>query len=141
MGAPNPLFKRVFLGSEDFGTRPFHSPSLSGMRLYFVRPHFPSPKYHLVTWATSTLVHDTVVQYRDTPLISIAILLQFMPLSLVESRIHTIHLDHDTAPIYITILLLTYWGQSLLEHPQMSYNDNVSLNYSVRAEPEGRNPA
>ena len=31
------------MGREHFGTRPFLSPSLSGIRLYFVRPHFPSP--------------------------------------------------------------------------------------------------
>ena len=43
MGAPNPLFLRVFLGRAHFGIRPFHPPSLSGMRLHFVRPHFPSP--------------------------------------------------------------------------------------------------
>ena len=29
---------------EHFGTRPFQSPSPSGIRLYFVRPHFPSPE-------------------------------------------------------------------------------------------------
>ena len=29
--------------TEHFGTHPFQSPSLSGIRLYFVRPHFPSP--------------------------------------------------------------------------------------------------
>ena len=34
-----------FLGSEHFGTRPFLSPSPSGIRLYFVRPHFPSPNF------------------------------------------------------------------------------------------------
>ena len=45
-GSPNLLFLRVFLWREHFGTRPFQSPSLSGIRLYVVRPHFPSPKGH-----------------------------------------------------------------------------------------------
>ena len=35
-----------FLEREHFGTRPLLSPSLFGIRLYFVRPHFPSPKTH-----------------------------------------------------------------------------------------------
>ena len=43
-GSSTSLVLRVFLGREHFGTRPFQSPSLSGIRLYFVRPHFPSPK-------------------------------------------------------------------------------------------------
>ena len=43
MGALNPLFYRGFLGRERFGTRPFQSPSLSGIRLCFVPPHFPPP--------------------------------------------------------------------------------------------------
>ena len=44
LGAPNPLFSRVFLGKEHFGTRPCQSPSRFGIRLHFLRPHFPSPK-------------------------------------------------------------------------------------------------
>ena len=43
-----PCFKGGFPGEEDFGTRHFLSPSLSGIRLYFVRPHFPSPKFVLL---------------------------------------------------------------------------------------------
>ena len=43
LGAPNPLFWRVFLGREHIGTRPCQSPSHFGIRLYFLRPHFPSP--------------------------------------------------------------------------------------------------
>ena len=31
------------LGREHFGTRPCQSPSRFGIRLHFVRPHFPSP--------------------------------------------------------------------------------------------------
>ena len=54
MGAPNPLFSRVLLGRAHFGIRPFHSPSLSGIRLYFVRPHFPSPKKGYF-WPLTTL--------------------------------------------------------------------------------------
>ena len=39
-----PCFKEFFfLAREQFGTRPFLSPSLCGIRLYFVLPHFPSP--------------------------------------------------------------------------------------------------
>ena len=41
-----PCFKAFFSGDRSLwesGTRPFQSPSLSGIRLYFVRPHFPSP--------------------------------------------------------------------------------------------------
>ena len=46
LGAPNPLFRRVFfLGRERFGTRPCQSPSHFGIRLYFLRPHFPSPNF------------------------------------------------------------------------------------------------
>ena len=44
---PNPLFWRVFLGREHIGTRPCQSPSQFGIRLYFLRPHFPSPKFFL----------------------------------------------------------------------------------------------
>ena len=36
--------KSLLLKREHFGTRPFLSPSLSGIRLNFVRPHFPCPK-------------------------------------------------------------------------------------------------
>ena len=43
LGAPNPLFWRVFLGREHLGTRPCQSPSRFGIRLHFLRPHFPSP--------------------------------------------------------------------------------------------------
>ena len=36
------------MGREHFGTDPFQSSSLSGIRLYFVRPHFPSPNFELL---------------------------------------------------------------------------------------------
>ena len=42
-GAPNPLFSSVLLCREHFGTRPCQSPSRFGIRLHFLRPHFPSP--------------------------------------------------------------------------------------------------
>ena len=42
LGAPNLLFWRVLGWRERFGTRPCSSPSHFGIRLYFLRPHFPS---------------------------------------------------------------------------------------------------
>ena len=38
MGAPHPLFWRVFLGRKRFGTHSLQSPSPCGIRLYFVHP-------------------------------------------------------------------------------------------------------
>ena len=38
-----PCFEEFFLGREHFGTRPCQSPSRFGIRLHFLRPHFPSP--------------------------------------------------------------------------------------------------
>ena len=46
---PNPLFYRVFLGREHFGTCPCLSPSHLGRRLYFARPHFPPPELYCRT--------------------------------------------------------------------------------------------
>ena len=48
LGAPDPLFCRGFLGSGHFGTRPCQSPSRFGIRLHFLRPHFPSPKINFI---------------------------------------------------------------------------------------------
>ena len=47
-------------------------------------------------------------KYRDTPPISIAILLQKYALLLAESSIYTTNLYHDTPPICIAILLQKY---------------------------------
>ena len=38
-----PCFEEVSGGREHFGTRPCQSPSRLGIRLHFLRPHFPSP--------------------------------------------------------------------------------------------------
>ena len=57
-------------------------------------------------------------KYRDTPPISIAILLQEYALLLAESSIYTTNLYHDTPPICIAILLQKYQGQGSLEHSQ-----------------------
>ena len=51
---------------------------------------------------------DTFEKYRDTPPISIAILLQKHALFLAESSIYTTNLYHDTPPICIAILLQKY---------------------------------
>ena len=56
----------------------------------------------------STPDPDTFEKYRDTPPISIAILLQRYALFLAESRIYTTSLYHNTAPICIAILLQKY---------------------------------
>ena len=56
----------------------------------------------------STPDPDTFEKYRDTPPISIAILLQKYALLLAESSIYTTNLYHDTAPICIAILLQKY---------------------------------
>ena len=48
---------------------------------------------------------DILEKYRDTPPISIAILLQKYALPLAESSIYTTNLYHDTPPICIAILL------------------------------------
>ena len=58
--------------------------------------------------ATSTPDPDTFEKYRDTPPISIAILLQKYALLWAESSIYTTNLYHDTAPICIAILLRKY---------------------------------
>ena len=57
---------------------------------------------------TSTPDPDTFEKYRDTPPISIAILLQKYALLLVESSIYNTNLYHDTPPICIAILLQKY---------------------------------
>ena len=57
---------------------------------------------------TSTPDPDTFEKYRDTPPISIAILLQKYALLLAESSIYTTNLYHDTPPICIAILLQKY---------------------------------
>ena len=66
----------------------------------------------------STPDPNTFEKYRDTPPISIAILLQKYALFLEESSIYTTNLHHDTPPICITILLQKYQRQGSLEHPQ-----------------------
>ena len=38
-----PCFKKLWRGREHLGTHPRSSPSHFGIRLHFVRPHFPSP--------------------------------------------------------------------------------------------------
>ena len=47
-------------------------------------------------------------RYRDTPLISIAVLLQKHALLLSELSIYTTNLYHNTVPISIAILLQKY---------------------------------
>ena len=56
----------------------------------------------------STPDPDTFEKYRDTPPISIAILLQKYALLLAESSIYTTNLYHDTPPICISMLLQKY---------------------------------
>ena len=51
---------------------------------------------------------DTFEKYRDTPPISIAILLQKYALLLAESSIYATNLYHNTTPICVTILLQKY---------------------------------
>ena len=67
---------------------------------------------------TSTSDPDTFEKYRDTPPISIAILLQKYALFLAESSIYTTNVYHDTPPICIAMLLQEYKGQGSLEHSQ-----------------------
>ena len=57
---------------------------------------------------TSTPDPDIFEKYRDTPPISIAILLQTYVLPLAESSIYTTNLYHDTPRICIAILLQKY---------------------------------
>ena len=45
------VLKRFSQGGNTLGLVPSSRPSLSGIRLYFVRPHFPSPKQHSGTTA------------------------------------------------------------------------------------------
>ena len=42
------VLKSFSLGREHFGTRPCQSPSRFGIRLHFLRPHFPSPNSHVL---------------------------------------------------------------------------------------------
>ena len=51
---------------------------------------------------------DIFEKYRDTPPISIAILLQKHALPLAESSTYTTNLYHDMPPICIAILLQKY---------------------------------
>ena len=51
---------------------------------------------------------DILEKYRDTPPISIAILLQKYGLLLAESSLYTSKLYHDAPPIFIAILLQKY---------------------------------
>ena len=44
LGAQNPYFKEFLWGGNTLGLVPASLPSHFGMRLYFVRPHSPSPK-------------------------------------------------------------------------------------------------
>ena len=60
---------------------------------------------------------DTFEKYRDTFLISVAILLQKYALLLAESSICTTIFYHDTAPTCFVMLLRKYLGQGSLEHP------------------------
>ena len=55
---------------------------------------------------------DTFEKCRDTPPISIAILLQKYALLLAESSIYTTNLYHDTPPICLAMLLQKYEGQT-----------------------------
>ena len=64
-----------------------------------------------------SLTPNTFEKHRDTPLISIAILLQKYALPFAESSIyHVVNLHHDTPPICITMLLQKYSSQGSLEH-------------------------
>ena len=56
----------------------------------------------------SPLNPDTFEKYRDTPPISITILLQKYALFLAESSIYTTYLFHDTPHICIAMLLQEY---------------------------------
>ena len=67
---------------------------------------------------TSTPDPDTFEKYRDTPLISIAILLQSYALLLAESSTFAAKFYHDTPPICIAMFLQKYWRQGSLEHSQ-----------------------
>ena len=64
----------------------------------------------------SSIDPDTFEKYRDTPPISIAILLQKYALLLAESSMYTTNLYHDTPPICIATLLQKHRGS--LEHSQ-----------------------
>ena len=58
--------------------------------------------------AKSTPDRDTFEKCRDTPPTSVAIILQKSALLLAESSIYITNLYHDTAPIWIAILLQKY---------------------------------
>ena len=64
-----------------------------------------TPKFRRVT---STPDPDIFEKYRDTPPVSIAILLRKYALPLAESSIYTTNLYRDTPPICIAILLQKY---------------------------------
>ena len=68
---------------------------------------------------TSTPDPDIFEEYRDTPPISIAILLQKYALPLAESSIYATNLYRDMPPICIAMLLQKYYCQGSLEHPQI----------------------
>ena len=96
-------------------------------RLQFRTPHpppqnvlnltFKRPKSSIRT-VTSTTDPDIFEKYRDTPPMSIAVLLQRYALLLAKTSIYTTNLSHDTPSICTAILLRKYYGQKSLEHPQ-----------------------
>ena len=67
-------------------------------------PTTPLPPVQKLRRVATTPDPDTFEKYRDTPPISIAILLQNYALLLAESSIYTTNLYHDTPPICITHL-------------------------------------
>ena len=96
---------RRFVEHDPVGVRPIDFPSAftesrsessvsSSQHMIFV-PKRISGESHRPTYE----------KYRDTPPISIAILLQKHALLLAKSSIYTTNLYHDTAPICIAILL------------------------------------
>ena len=62
----------------------------------------------LIRRVESTPDPDTFEKYRDTPPISIVILLQKYALPLADSTTYTTNLYHDMPPICIAILLQKY---------------------------------
>ena len=75
--APNPLFSRLLLGREHFGTRPCQSPSRFGIRLHFLRPHFPSPNCNSMKFFRANFVlqmrHPWVTNPGTTPITILAV--------------------------------------------------------------------
>ena len=91
----------------------------SNCQLIYATEQLDSQKLFYLSGKSNTPDPDTLEKHRETPPISIAILLQTYALLLAESSVYTTNSYHNMPPTCMAILLQKYWGQGSLEHPQL----------------------